>query len=119
MGPWHGRVQTSLLVLHKACAISPPIPADAALRKSTSLQPARHRLRPYANLRRNFELSVTLPSELDHRRVALVPCLAAALIPRFDESQFSGGLRGSSLASVARGLRFAAAAACAQPLLKD
>src|ERR1700730_8223751 len=93
MAPWHGRVQTPLLVMQKGCAISPPVPADAALRKSTSVQPARHRLRPYANLRRNFELSVTLPSELDHRRVALVPCLAAALIPRFDESQFSGGLR--------------------------
>ena len=66
MGPCYARVQTPLLVLQEASLVPPPVPAHAALRKSTSVQSARPRFCPYANLCRNFELSVTFRNSTEH-----------------------------------------------------
>ena len=57
------------------------------------MQPARHRSPSHANPLGDLQLGVTLTPKFDYHPIAFVSCLAAVLVPRFDEGQFLGARR--------------------------
>jgi len=96
-------MQAKVSILQKARWVSPSVATDAALRKTTSILPARHGPWAHTHPFRNLELRAILTAEFDYCSVPFIACLAATLVPGFDESQLSGGLRDRRLRQLRAG----------------